>query len=162
MTFVVRTALEPDFSQMSELLSQIIAIGDTTAHRDVVTADELLRWHEKYSGSNAWHISIDEAGQIVGFQFIEPHDDLPKEAADIATYVRVGADRQGIGSGLFQASRKAAIILGYSWLNATIRSDNAGGLAYYTSRGFQTYHTDKDVALSDGAIVTKISKRIEI
>ncbi len=81
----------------------------------------------------------DEAGIVMGFQWIAPHDGLPPEAVDIATFARVGRTQIGIGSALFRATEAAARQMGYRWINANIRADNEGGLIYYQSRGFETY-----------------------
>ena len=61
------------------------------------------------------------------------------DAAEIATFTKIGKTGLGIGSALFRATEKAARGLGYTWINANIRADNAGGLAYYQSRGFEDY-----------------------
>ena len=162
MRITVRPAVPADFSQMSELLNPIIAAGETTALQSPVTADDLLKRMDNFKGRNAWHVARNDSGRIMGFQFVEPHVDLPDDAGDIATYVRIGAIQLGIGSKLFEATKQAAAKLGYVWLNATIRADNSGGLAYYSSRGFKTWTTDEDTPLSDGTIVTKISKRYDL
>ena len=51
---------------------------------------------------------------------------------------------------------------GYSWINASIRADNAGGLAYYQSRGFETYDRKTNVRLDNGLVVEKIMKRYDL
>jgi len=162
MPISVRPAISADFLQMAELFNQIVAAGGTTAHQSSVSAEELFGWMEKHTDSNVWHVAQNRTGQILGFQFIEPHVDLPADAGDIATYVRVSATKTGIGSKLFETTRLAAQRLGLVWLNATIRSDNTGGLAYYQSQGFQTWHIDGNTALPDGTVVTKISKRLDV
>lgn len=43
--------------------------------------------------------------------------------------------------------------------NATIRADNAGGLAYYARMGFQDYAVARGVPLADGTPVDRISRR---
>ncbi|MBV1866437.1 MAG: GNAT family N-acetyltransferase [Marinosulfonomonas sp.] len=147
---------------MSDLLNEIISVGGTTAHQNPVSADTLQEWYAKFEGQSSWQIALDSNGQIMGFQFAEPHANLPDDALDISSFVRVGAVKMGIGSKLFDATKKAVERLGFNWLNATIRGDNTGGLAYYTSRGFQTWTTDENVPLPDGTIVTKISKRFDL
>ena len=111
---------------------------------------------------SAWHVALDDAEQVIGFQWISPHENPPTEACDVATFVQVGRTGLGIGSSLFSATSKAAKNSGYVWINATIRADNEGGLTYYQSRGFRTWTIDKDVKLDSGLIVDKISKRYDI
>ena len=49
--------------------------------------------------------------------------------------------------------------IGLKALNATIRADNVSGLTYYGKMGFVDYKVDKAVALKDGQLVDRISKR---
>lgn len=151
-----------DAREMAELLSAIIAKGGTTAHTGEVTRETILEWMTRDIDRSAWHVAEDDQGQILGFQFLEPHPELPPEACDIATFVRVGQTGLGIGSQLFEASRQAARALGYAWINATIRADNEGGLTYYQSRGFESYLQERDIAMGDGQIVDKVSKRYDL
>lgn len=162
MPIIIRAASPADARQMSELLNQIITVGGTTAITGPVPPEEIASWMQSYPGKSAWHVAEDDSGAIMGFQLLEPHADLPPEAADIATFVRVGSVQLGIGSALFSATEKAAAELGYVWINATIRADNSGGLTYYQSRGFRTYHVDENVALESDVHVGKISKRFDI
>lgn len=151
-----------DAAPMAELLNTIIGAGDTTAMTAPVTSDMLKDGMQATPGASAWHLAEDDAGELLGFQWIQPHDDLPPKACDIATFVRVGRAKLGIGSALFDRTRDAATSLGYTWINATIRADNTGGLAYYQSRGFETYDIRKGVPLPGGGTVDRISKRYDL
>lgn len=162
MNPIVRPASANDVRQMSELLNQIIDLGGTTALTETIRPLDITNWMARHAGRNAWHVAESQIGDILGFQFIEPHVDLPSDAADIATFVRVGTTKLGIGSKLFSATEQAARDLEYVWLNATIRADNTGGLTYYQSRGFRTYHQDDNVKLGNGLQVSKISKRYDL
>jgi L-amino acid N-acyltransferase YncA len=151
-----------DARAMAELLNAIIRQGGTTAFTQEVTRDTLLGWFDKAPDRSVWHVAEAADGQLLGFQSIEPHPDLPADACDVATFVRVGQTGLGIGSKLFDKTRQAARALGYRWINATIRADNEGGLTYYQSRGFETYTRDKGIRLGNGLIVDKISKRYDL
>ncbi|MCR9110158.1 GNAT family N-acetyltransferase [Marivita sp. XM-24bin2] len=147
---------------MAEILDAIIQKGGTTAHTGHVPKGTILEWMHRYPERSAWHIAEDETGNIIGFQFLEPHPDLRPEACDIASFVRVGTTGLGVGSKLFDQSKKTAKELGYAWINATIRADNAGGLAYYQSRGFEDYAHHPNQRLDNGFIVDKVSKRYDL
>jgi L-amino acid N-acyltransferase YncA len=147
---------------MAELLDAIIRKGGTTAHTTPVSRDTILEWMDRDPQRSAWHVAEDDTGTILGFQFLEPHPDLPPDACDIASFVRLGQTGLGVGSKLFDASRKAAKALGYAWINATIRADNTGGLAYYQSRGFEDYARHTQQRLANGAVVDKVSKRFDL
>ncbi|MEL7258347.1 MAG: GNAT family N-acetyltransferase, partial [Pseudomonadota bacterium] len=91
-----------------------------------------------------------------------PHENLPDDAADIATFVKLGQTGLGIGSKLFERTKSEARRLGYAWLNATIRADNESGLTYYQSRGFEDYKRIRNTQLADGTIVDRICKRYKL
>ena len=158
----IRRAGKLDARQMAELLDAIIEKGGTTAHTSRVSRDTILEWMQRAPIQSAWHVAEDVSGEILGFQFIEPYPDLPPDACDIASFVRLGKTGLGVGSKLFEASRKAAKVLGYLWINAKIRADNTGGLAYYQSRGFETYAHHSAQRLANGELVDKVSKRYDL
>lgn len=147
---------------MAEILNEIILAGGTTALAKPVTASELAGWMARAPGRTAWHVAEAENGRVMGFQWIEPADYLPPEAAEIATFARPGHTGLGIGSKLFAATETAARHLGYRWINANIRADNTGGLAYYQSRGFEDYGRKTGVRMDNGQIVDKVLKRFDL
>jgi L-amino acid N-acyltransferase YncA len=151
-----------DTPSMARLLNEIIAIGGTTALVRPVTAEDISDRMRAGGDRSAWHVALDDAERVVGFQWIAPHEKLPVEACDIASFVQIGQAGLGIGSALFNATAKAAKALGYSWINATIRADNEGGLTYYQSRGFRDWARDTYVPLENGMLVDKISKRYDL
>jgi len=157
----VRRASTLDTPDMARLLNAIITRGGTTALTQPVTGSDLADWMSDQPNASAWHVA-EADDDIVGFQWIGPHDNLPPEACDIATFVQIGRTGLGIGSALFAASASAAKSLGYVWINATIRADNDGGLIYYQSRGFRDWHHDHGVTLENGMVVDKISKRFDL
>jgi L-amino acid N-acyltransferase YncA len=157
--FHVRRAAPFDLGTMAGLLNAIIARGGTTAMVNPVTPDDIASWIA--APAAVFHVA-EAAGRIAGFQWIEPHDDLPPEACDIATFVQPERSGMGIGSALFAATEPAARRLGYRWINATIRADNDGGLAYYQSRGFRDWQVIRGVALRNGLVVDKVCKRYDL
>ncbi|WP_259939808.1 GNAT family N-acetyltransferase [Sulfitobacter sp. M368] len=158
----VRVAGRLDARPMAGLLNEIIREGGTTAFTNEVTRDTLLGWFAQAPDQSVWHVAEDPKGALLGFQSIEPKAKLPAAACDIATFVQVGQTGLGIGSKLFEATRKAAVALNYEWINATIRADNSGGLAYYQSRGFEDYARHPNVLLGNGMYVDRISKRYNL
>ncbi|MFK7939563.1 MAG: N-acetyltransferase family protein [Roseovarius sp.] len=155
----IRRAGSLDAVAMADLLNAIIAKGGTTAHTKPRTRQDMIDAMTACPDRSCWLVAEDDAGEILGFQLIEPYPPLPPEACDVGTFTKLGLTQSGIGSALFAETIKAARALGFEWINATIRADNSGGLAYYQSRGFEDYARHADVALEDGSIVDKISKR---
>lgn len=158
----VRPPFALDTADMARLLNEIIEIGGTTARTSSVTAAQIAELIAEEPDKSAWRVALDDAERVVGFQWITCSDYLPPEAAEISTFVQVGRTGLGIGSALFEATRKAAKSLGYIWINANIRADNEGGLIYYQSRGFQDYGKIEDYVMADGTAVTKILKRYDL
>jgi L-amino acid N-acyltransferase YncA len=156
---IIRPMHHLDAPQMARLLNEIITAGGTTALTATVTPDEIVTWAR--ARDSAWHVA-ESAADIVGFQWIEPWDSLPPEAANIATFVQAGRTGLGIGSKLFDATRAAARKLGYTWINANIRADNESGLTYYQSRGFRDWHSIIGYQLDNGDIVNKVWKRFDL
>ena len=158
----VRRANSLDTRQMAELLNAIIAEGSTTALVRPVTADDIDAWMQSSPDAAAWHVAVMDDGEVAGFQWIEPADYLPSDAAEIASFVKIGRTGLGIGSALFDATKSAARKLGYAWINANIRADNEGGLIYYQSRGFRDYDRWHDYRLDSGVVVDKVLKRYDL
>lgn len=158
----VRKPISLDAGSMANLLNKIINEGGTTALTRQVTGKDIEDWMAYAPDRSAWHVAVNAQEQIVGFQWVEPKESLPKHAVDIATFVEIGQTGLGIGSALFDATKKAAKALGYGWINANIRADNEGGLIYYQSRGFVDYGVIEGYALADGQIVDKKLKRFDL
>lgn len=78
-------------------------------------------------------------------------DHLPSDWAVIATYVALDQQGRGIGRKLLAATLAAAREAGVSNIDATIRAENTGGLAYYSRMGFVDYR------MSDETISKKLS-----
>ena len=148
---------------MAGILNEIIAIGGTTAMTGQIDAEYFVGRMRSAPETSAWHVAETEEGEILGFQWItQGHGYLPPEAAEIATFAKPGRQGLGIGSKLFEATRAAAKALGYRWINANIRADNASGLTYYQSRGFEDYGRIEGYRMADGQIVDKILKRLDL
>lgn len=158
---IIRPAHDLDAGEIAALLREIIAIGGTTALTGHVSRDDILGWMGRPNGF--WHVAETEEGEILGFQYIAPGAGyLPPDAAEIATFAKTGKQGLGIGSKLFEATRKVAKDLGYAWINANIRADNDSGLAYYQSRGFEDYGKIEGYQMADGRVVDKILKRLDL
>jgi len=156
----IRRAGPLDANALSDLLNAIIAKGGTTAMVTTVSGKALAEWMGRENA--IWHLAEDDNGQVKGFQWTEPHPELPPDAVDIASYVQLGETGLGIGSALFEATKAAVRAQGYRCIDAIIRADNSGGLAYYQSRGFETILHLPYEKLDDGRRVDKVWKRYRL
>ncbi|WP_211605466.1 GNAT family N-acetyltransferase [Jannaschia faecimaris] len=133
MSVHIRPARAFDSGPMARLINAIVARGGPTATHPPMMADELLDW---MALSTVWHLA-ERAGDVLGFQWVEPHPDLPATTCEIATFVAPETQGIGIGASLFDFTRKAAKTAGFTHIHARVRASNAGGLIYYQSRGFE-------------------------
>ena len=164
----LRAALAPDAQALAELINEIIARGGTTAHLRPFDAARMCGHYIAPARGIACTLAED-AGRVLGFQALEwcdPNwpgpDALPADWAVIASFVEPGAQGRGVGQALWTVTRRAAEVAGVRTIDATIRADNAGGLAFYGSLGFNEYARRAAAPLSDGTLVDRVSKRFDL
>ncbi|MDB5710314.1 MAG: putative acetyltransferase, family [Sphingomonas bacterium] len=159
VAFTVRPTVRADAAALADLLNEIIAAGGTTAYQIPFTPEGFATAHIDGPAVLTSVVAQDEAGAPLGFQILLRHERLPERWGDIGTFARRGMTTRGIGSALFAATREAAKRLGLVGINATIRADNSGGLAFYGKQGFVDHSVASAVPLNDGTPVDRISKR---
>jgi L-amino acid N-acyltransferase YncA len=157
----VRYTRPEDVPELTRLLNDIIRAGGTTAIETPLTESELAEWFVT-GGPVVSSVMAERDRQALGFQMISTFDPLPHGWADIGTYVRIGATGGGIGSALFRRTCANARAAGLTTLKATIRADNAPGLAYYARIGFRDYDTNPSFTLSDGRVVGQVHRRFDL
>ncbi|APG89579.1 GNAT family N-acetyltransferase [Sinorhizobium americanum] len=155
----IRPARTDDVSALCAFLNEIIRIGGTTAHETPFTDETFVSHFLAGPGFVSCFVAEDGSGQPCAFQGLERAHGLPEGWADIGTFARPHAKLPGAGTALFAAPKAHARDAGFEAINATIRADNIGGLAYYSKMGFVDYKVDKAVPLKDGRAVDRISKR---
>lgn len=154
----IRKAVPSDAEPLSILLNEIIRAGGTTAIETPLVPMEFADWFIEGRFALACHVA-ELDGMLLGFQSLSLFGDPPDGSADIGTFARMHPKTRGVGRALFPATRAAAEKLGLEFINATIRADNVGGLAYYTAMGFADYGREVGVPLLDGTPVDRIKKR---
>ncbi|HEX7694199.1 MAG TPA: GNAT family N-acetyltransferase [Sphingomonas sp.] len=162
MELHVRPTTRTDAPTLAELLNEIIAAGGTTAYEAPFAPDAFAEAHIDGPGVITSVMAENGDGRAMGFQTLLRSEKLGPEWGNIATFARHGATARGIGSALFAATRTAAVAAGLTTLNATIRADNAGGLAFYSRMGFVDYAVAHGVKLADGTPVDRISRRFAL
>jgi L-amino acid N-acyltransferase YncA len=156
---IIRPGHMSDSAQLTEILNAVIAIGGTTAYLDPVEAsffDPLIN-----SGTDKTFLHVAETEtKLLGMQWVRVME--LGDMGSIATFARPDTVQRGIGTALFQATLAASRAAGYGQLDATIRADNTGGLAYYSKMGFEDHSVTKAKPLSDGTVMDRIHKRLKI
>ncbi len=155
----VRPARPEDIPALLAVLNPIITRGGTTAIETPLSEAELAAWCFGAPRAACCFVALDPGGAPMAFQVLDRDPALPAGWADIGTFARREPRIRGAGTALFGATRDAARATGLHAINATIRADNAGGLAFYESLGFETYRVKPAVPLRDGTPVDRILKR---
>lgn len=158
----IRPVQDGDAPVLADLLNGIIARGGTTALEAPFTPEALAEDMLTGPGVICCFVAEDAEGGLGGFQSLLRSGGLPDGVGDIATFSRLGRVRQGTGSRLFAATRQAAEEKGLVAINATIRADNLGGLAFYSRLGFTDHGIHRAVPLRDGTPVDRVSKRYSL
>jgi L-amino acid N-acyltransferase YncA len=158
----VRPATLGDIAPLCDLLNVIIGIGGTTALEQPLTEAQFNDYFLGGAACLCCLVAVAPDRGVLGFQALSRSPDLPGDWGDIGTFAKAEPKTSGVGTALFAATRIRAAELGVAVLNATIRADNRGGLAYYEKMGFTTYRTLAAVKLRDGRPVDRILKKYPI
>ena len=155
----IRPAVDDDTEGMRTLLNEIIRIGGTTAITNELSPDEMREWFISGEVVVSCFVAIDSDGTIVGFQSLSKYDTRPAGWVDIATFASRARHKSGVGSALFARTREVASKRGFAAINASIRVDNVGGLAYYSRMGFDTYLNEVGDPQAQGRLFNRVHKR---
>jgi GNAT superfamily N-acetyltransferase len=157
---IIETAQRAHLADMVRIMNGLIAMGDDTAYRTPFTQDRL--WdHMALNADVVSRLVAVRDGHVLGFQYTN-WTDKPAGRAYIASFMDPRAQGQGIGRALFTQTVLAAKQAGVVTLDATIRTDNVSGLAYYTAMGFVDHQIYRDVTLSDGTRVDQVQKLYQV
>ncbi|SMY07218.1 GNAT family N-acetyltransferase [Flavimaricola marinus] len=165
MTVITRPGTSADAKALVGIINPIIGAGGTTAHQTPFDEARITRHY--IAPEQIIRCTVAELnGKVSGFQTLmwpdEEGDSFPEGWAIIASFVAQEAAGNGIGRALFEATKVAALAAGVTTIDATIRADNAGGLAYYSSLGFVDYEVLAAVPLRDGTLVDRVRKRLDL
>jgi len=155
-------AVDTDTEGMRTLLNEIIRVGGTTAITSELSPDEMREWFISGEAVVSCLVEVDSDGAIVGFQSLTTYGSLPAGWVDIATFASRARHKSGVGSALFAHTREAALELGFAAINATIRVENAGGLAYYSRMGFETYLVEEGDPQAQGRVFNRVHKQFTL
>ncbi|WP_309621532.1 GNAT family N-acetyltransferase [Novosphingobium sp.] len=162
MSFTVRPVTSTDAPALASLINPIIRAGNTTALEAEFTAGALDAVYLTGPKVHCCHVAIDETGEVAAFQTLGRYPGLPDDVGDIGTFAALDRKQSGAGSALFAATTARARDLGHSAINATIRADNVGGLAFYAKLGFADHGVTPAMPLADGTPVDRVHKRYSL
>lgn len=155
MTLTARPTTEADLPALHALFDHTVRAGGTTAHEEIW---DLATFKAYYFDDPDIVMTVLSDDQPVGFQAVFANG----EGLSIGSFTDQRNVVRGAGSVMFAATKEAAVIGGYKWIDAKIRADNVPGLAYYSKMGFEDYKIDKGVPLGDGTPMDRITKRLTL
>lgn len=158
MVLTIRAAKSQDAVAAADLLNAVIRVGGTTAIETELSPEETSDWFLLGSKVHCAFIAL-ENNQMVGWQSVGVYPERGSDWGSMATFAQVGSTTRGIGTAVFATTLGRAAQLGLQHLDATIRADNTGGLAYYSRMGFIDYDVSRAVPLADGTPIDRIHKR---
>ena len=160
--FTVRPVTSEDAPALAALLNAVIRAGGTTALENEFTPDALDAAYLTGPTVHCCHVAQDADGVLAAFQTLGRYPGLPDDIGDIATFADIARKQGGAGSALFVATKARARALGLAAINATIRADNAGGIAFYSKQGFADHGVTPAVPLKDGTPVDRVHQRFAL
>lgn len=152
---LTRAAIRSDARAMAEVINPIILAGGTTAFEDALTEQDMTKLVFDRPQLVSCFVAEDQCG-LAGFQYLMHEKPC---SAGIATFARLSPKRRGVGTALFAETLRAANDAGLLYIDAKIRADNVGGLAYYGRMGFQDHSVIPGVPLRNGTPVDRVIKR---
>ncbi len=154
-----RESRPEDAAALCAILNKIVAIGGTTALEEPLSEAEFLTHFLTRPEIVCCVVAEDDAGALAGFQMLERKNGEPDHITYSSTFARQKPKTRGIGTAMFEATKRSATTKGVTEIIAKIRADNVSGLAYYSKMGFEDWKVDHGVPLKDGTPVDRISKR---
>lgn len=165
MTVTTRPATEADLPALCALINEIVQRGGTTAHQAPFDPARMRRTYADPPNKVAATVALVD-GEVAGIQSLTwplaDGEPFPEGWAIIASFVKPSMTGKGVGRALFAATAEAGREAGVKTIDATIRADNTGGLAYYAAMGFEDYDILPNVPLRDGTRVDRIRKRRDL
>lgn len=152
--FEVRRMEERDVPACVEIINHIIAMGGSTAYEEpYAEADFAAHYLREAPVTNV--VLYD--GRLVGFQAAF---DVGDGFYSVGSFTDRVVPVKGAGRAVFAKTLEDCRKRGGEAILAKITSDNVGGLAFYSSIGFQDWKVvPNDQQRKDGTLVDRVIKR---
>jgi ribosomal protein S18 acetylase RimI-like enzyme len=137
--FQVRRALADDADGIAKVMHAVVAERVHSAIDRAWAADEERRYLASLLSREAFHVATGGSGQIVGCQSLERYSTVlttMSHVAQVGTFVLPAWRGRGVGSALFELTRRFALSEGYRKAVITVRGSNASALSFYRGLGF--------------------------
>lgn len=140
---VIRTANEADAPAMLEIYRHYVQASTISFETEVPSAEEYIARVRKYL--SGWACVVAEAGdgQLVGYAYGSSHRERAayKWSVETTVYVAQGAQRGGIGRGLYADLMPRLAAAGYCNAYAGVALPNPESVGLHLAAGFQPIGT---------------------
>lgn len=137
---LVRKATPRDAAGIVKVLENVTAERIHSAIVQAWTIEQETRYLESLTPREAFHVAVDAAKGIVGFQSLDLWSPLLSSMAhvgQVGTFLLPGCRGLGIGRQLWGASEAFACQAGYRKLAVQVRASNTVAQAFYRKLGFR-------------------------
>jgi len=160
MNLVVRPAGPEDAEQIVGVLNPIIAAGSHTVFDKPFSVRAEREYIEQFTERGVFLVAVaPEAGQIVGFQSMEPFANYTRafdHVGVLGTYVAENYRRRGVARRLFEETFAVARERGYEKIFTFVRADNPAALETYLAQGFSIVGTARKQAKLNGRYIDEV------
>ena len=139
-TVQIRKASPLDAAGIVNVLETVATERIYTAIDKVWTVDQETHYLESLSQREAFHIAVDQGGEIVGFQSLDLWSSLLQSMAhvgQVGTFLLPLWRGQGVGRELWNATELFAREGGYRKVLIQVRATNTAAQSFYRGLGFK-------------------------
>jgi len=148
----IRTAAPDDAHAIAAIYAPIVRDTAISFELTEPTVDEMRNRLLTTLKTLPWLVSVDAAGEVVGYAYASRHRERPayQWSVDTTAYVRADRRGQGIGKALYAALFDELVALGYFQAFAGIALPNAASIALHESVGFAPLGIYRNVGFKRG------------
>ena len=90
--FTIRPVDPGDVPALCDLLNEVIRVGGATIFERPITVEAFIDHFFKSQIQISFLVAAADTGELLGFQVLLTHEQLPDDWADIATFARIGEE----------------------------------------------------------------------
>ncbi len=129
----VRRATPDDADDISGIIAELIATGQSVTFREGMSTDEVKAWMRRQGDDGAMFV-VDDGRFILGFAAVDFDSATPNECS-FGSWVRPQNRRQGHGTALAEEALAFARERGYRRVRGRLPQNNEAALSYLSAIG---------------------------
>jgi L-amino acid N-acyltransferase YncA len=135
----VRLATQHDAPAIAAIYRPYVTDAVTSFELEPPNAAEIARRLQSVLALAPWLVSLDAAGDVVGYAYASRHAERAayRWSVDVAVYIHAEHHRRGVGRALYQALFSLLRLQGFYVAHAGITLPNAGSVGLHEAFGFR-------------------------